>query len=231
MLRFKAESLFPNAFVDWRSERASVILVKVVECVPNFSEGKDKKVIDALSEVIKSVEGVRKREREKTIAELNTQKREALEEQDYDSVMKIDADLEVIRAEPVESPQNNNAFDGWVDDNPWYHSNTEMRQFADMMGAGYHEQNKEANLGQVYEYVEAETRKRFPDHFDKGNANRRRQSAVEGASQGRQGSDGGGRPTRYSVNDLPEQDRAIMDTILRAHPKMTKQDYLKSYFG
>ncbi|MHA2352586.1 MAG: glutamate formimidoyltransferase [Candidatus Thorarchaeota archaeon] len=33
--------------------------MKVVECVPNFSEGRDKKVIDALSEVIKSVEGVR----------------------------------------------------------------------------------------------------------------------------------------------------------------------------
>ena len=34
-------------------------LVKVVECVPNFSEGRDKKVIDALSEAIKSVAGVR----------------------------------------------------------------------------------------------------------------------------------------------------------------------------
>jgi glutamate formiminotransferase/formiminotetrahydrofolate cyclodeaminase len=36
-----------------------VKLVKVVECVPNFSEGRDKKVIDALSDAIKSVEGVR----------------------------------------------------------------------------------------------------------------------------------------------------------------------------
>ena len=42
-----------------RSERASVNLVKVIECVPNFSEGRDKKVIDALSDAIKSVEGVR----------------------------------------------------------------------------------------------------------------------------------------------------------------------------
>jgi glutamate formiminotransferase/formiminotetrahydrofolate cyclodeaminase len=36
-----------------------VNLVKVVECVPNFSEGRDKKIIDALSEAIKSVMGVR----------------------------------------------------------------------------------------------------------------------------------------------------------------------------
>jgi glutamate formiminotransferase/formiminotetrahydrofolate cyclodeaminase len=50
---------FPNAFVDRLPERALVNLVKVVECVPNFSEGRNKKIIDALSEAITSVEGVR----------------------------------------------------------------------------------------------------------------------------------------------------------------------------
>jgi len=34
-------------------------LLKIIECVPNFSEGRDKKVIEALSDAIKSVEGVR----------------------------------------------------------------------------------------------------------------------------------------------------------------------------
>ncbi|MCK5151327.1 MAG: glutamate formiminotransferase, partial [Candidatus Thorarchaeota archaeon] len=34
-------------------------LLKIIECVPNFSEGRDKKVIDALSDAVKSVEGVR----------------------------------------------------------------------------------------------------------------------------------------------------------------------------
>ena len=32
---------------------------KIVECVPNFSEGRDKSVIDAISAAIKSVEGVK----------------------------------------------------------------------------------------------------------------------------------------------------------------------------
>ncbi|MDD2999163.1 MAG: glutamate formiminotransferase, partial [Candidatus Riflebacteria bacterium] len=31
---------------------------KIVECVPNFSEGRDQKVIDAISEAIRSVKGV-----------------------------------------------------------------------------------------------------------------------------------------------------------------------------
>ncbi|MCK5264857.1 MAG: glutamate formiminotransferase, partial [Candidatus Thorarchaeota archaeon] len=34
-------------------------LVKVVECVPNFSEGRRKDVIDAIADAVKSVEGVR----------------------------------------------------------------------------------------------------------------------------------------------------------------------------
>ncbi len=33
--------------------------MKIIECVPNFSVGRDKKLIDALADIIKSVEGVR----------------------------------------------------------------------------------------------------------------------------------------------------------------------------
>ncbi len=32
---------------------------KIVECVPNFSEGKDKSIINAISAAIESVEGVK----------------------------------------------------------------------------------------------------------------------------------------------------------------------------
>ena len=34
-------------------------MTKIVECVPNFSEGKDKSVIEAISGAIKSVPGVK----------------------------------------------------------------------------------------------------------------------------------------------------------------------------
>jgi glutamate formiminotransferase/formiminotetrahydrofolate cyclodeaminase len=49
----------PNAFLCHRSERSSVNRLKVVECVPNFSEGRRKDVIDAIADAIKSVESVR----------------------------------------------------------------------------------------------------------------------------------------------------------------------------
>ena len=42
-----------------RSDPPPVTLVKIIECVPNFSEGRRKDVIDALADAIRSVEGVR----------------------------------------------------------------------------------------------------------------------------------------------------------------------------
>ena len=190
----------------------------------------NKKLTDGIDAMRQMQDGIRAREREKTIKELNTQKREALEEQDYDTVMKLDESIREAHAEPVE-PKNNLAFDNWVEENPWYHSNTEMRQFADNLGAGYYAANPKLSMEQVYSYVEAESKARFPTEFDKGNANRNRQSAVEGAGQGRQGSAGGGKPTRYSVNDLSEQDRGIMNSVLRITPGLSKAEYLKQYFG
>jgi len=34
-------------------------MTRIVECVPNFSEGKDKSVIEAIAGAIKAVEGVK----------------------------------------------------------------------------------------------------------------------------------------------------------------------------
>jgi glutamate formiminotransferase/formiminotetrahydrofolate cyclodeaminase len=54
-----SSSACPNAFLCHRFERSSVNHLKVVECVPNFSEGRRKDVIDAIADAIKSVESVR----------------------------------------------------------------------------------------------------------------------------------------------------------------------------
>lgn len=191
-----------------------------------------RKLQDGLEASLKMQEGIRKREREKTIAELNAKKRNALEEQEFDQVMEIDKELLAAHTQEDDPIVTTNAdFDIWVESNEWYHSNTEMREYADMMGAGYYAKNPKAPMREVYEFVGKEAARRFPDEIGGSNSNKRRQSAVEGAGQGRVGSTGGGRPTRYSVNDLPEQDREIMKRILAVSPKMTQKDYLESYFG
>lgn len=190
----------------------------------------NKQLRDGVAAMTEMQDGIRKREREKTIKELTDEKREALGEEDYDRVIKIDEDLAEVRAE-AEKPVTNTAWNSWVDDNPWYRSNTEMQQFADMTGAGINAmQDGKMPMNEVYDLVRKQVEARFPEEFDKSNANRRRQSAVEGAGQGRQGSGGGGKPTRYTASDLPEGDRENMAMVRRA-TGMSEQDYLKSYFG
>jgi hypothetical protein len=77
----------------------------------------------------------------------------------------------------------------------------------------------------VYEYVAKEVKARFPEKFG-GNPKRSQPSPVEGAGKGRTGHSS----TKYSVKDLPEEDRRIMETIVRSGT-MTKEQYLKDYFG
>jgi len=190
----------------------------------------NKQLRDGVAAMTEMQDGIRKRERDKTIKELTAEKREALEDENYDRVIKIDEDLAEVRKE-AEAPATNHAWDGWVEDNPWYRSNTEMQQFADMTGAGINAMHEgKMPMNEVYDLVRKQVEARFPEEFDTSNANRRRQSAVEGAGQGRQGSGGGGKPTRYTAADLPEGDRENMAMVRRA-TGMSEQDYLKSYFG
>jgi len=186
-----------------------------------------RKLQDGIEAMKQMQDGIRHRERQQVIAELNIKKKEALQEEDYDEVIKIDDKILETRTE-TEEPKNNIAFETWVEDNQWYAESDDMRGYADMIGAGYYQQNPNKSKSDVYEYVTKEVKKRFPDNFNTGNKNRRNASPVESAEKGRAGRE---RVTKYKVSDLPEDDRRIMRTILRADPKMSEQDYLKSYFG
>ena len=169
-------------------------------------------------------EGIRQREREKTIKELQAQKKQALETEDYDTVVDIDDRIAAERANTGQTP--NVAFEQWVDSNEWYHQDDDMREYADMIGAGYYSKNPARPVEEVYKYVTKEVKARFPEKFG-DNPKRSQPTPVEGANKGR-----AGRSTsaKYSAKDLPEQDRRIMETIVRSGT-MTKDEYLKSYFG
>ena len=182
----------------------------------------NRKLQDGIEAVKQMQEGIRVREREKTIAELKNQKRQALEEENYDAVINIDD--QIAAEQVVEAPANNLAFENWVDGNEWYHQDQDMKAYADMIGAGYYQQNPKKDMGSVYEYVEKEVKQRFPDKFN--NSKRDIPSPVEGAGNGRRGRSSA---SSYNEKDLPEQDRQIMRTIVRSGT-MTKAEYLKEYF-
>lgn len=171
----------------------------------------------------KHYEAQLERDRIKLINELKAAKKAALESENYDAVIDIDDQIAETQAQ-AQKPATNEAFIDWVENNEWYNTDPEMREYADMMGSGYYSNHPNKSVSEVYKYVADEVKKRFPEKFG-GNPARQRPSPVEGAAKGRQSTS-----KQYSEKDLPEQDRQIMNTIVRSGA-MTKQEYLKQYFG
>jgi len=181
-----------------------------------------RKTQDGIEAMKKMQDGIRTREREKTMAELKAAKRDALEDQDYDAVMAIDDKIATEKASKDEP--DNEAFESWVDDNEWYHQDKEMRKYADLIGTGYVAQNEGLPPEKVFEYVEQEVKARFASKFQ--NPKRAEATLAEPARRGRAAPAGG----RHKASELSEDDRQIMRTIVRSGA-MSEADYLKEYFG
>lgn len=174
--------------------------------------------MEALTQFNKTVE---EKTRQRTVEELKAQKKLALENENYDAVVQIDEAIADAKVVPTED--KNVAFEQWIDNNEWYHDEPDMKAYADMVGTGYYQQNPSKSVSEVYDYVATEVKARFPDKFE--NSNRTRPNPVEGAVKGRKAP-----KSKYSAKDLPEDDRRIMETIVRAGG-ITKEEYLKQYFG
>lgn len=182
-----------------------------------------KRTQDGIEAMRQMQEGIRQREREKTIKELKEQKKLALETENYDAVLEIDDKIASENAEAA-APVQNVAFEKWVEDNDWYNQDSEMKEYADTIGNGYLSKHPGIAPSEVFNYVTKEVKARFKEKFE--NENRSKPSSVEGATRGRKATS-----AKHRAADLPEQDRQLMKTILRATPNMTEADYLKDYFG
>jgi len=181
----------------------------------------NRKLLDGMEAMKEFQNTIRVKERERVLNELKAAKKVALENENYDAVVQIDDRIAETKAQ--ENPPTNTAFEKWIDDNDWYHQDTDMKQYADMIGTGYFQQNPNKSMDDVYLYVSDEVKKRFPDKF--GNPKREQPNPVEGASKGRVKTS-----KKYSARDLPEHDREIMKTIVRSGA-MTEAAYLKEYFS
>lgn len=165
------------------------------------------------------------RARERAIRELTQQKREALENEDYDGVIAIDEQIAETKAAPLtpETPSSA-AFENWREDNEWYDEDAAMKDYADMVGTHYAQKHPDISVDKVFEHVTNEVKARFADKFT--NTRRQQPNPVEGATRGRAPAS----KQRYSERDLPDEHRQIMNTLVKGGT-MTKEEYLNSYFG
>lgn len=178
----------------------------------------------AMNELAKHNAKVREVEYKRAVDDLKRQKKEALNEGDSDRVVELDDQIDLVKdqqkllqqqqVQQVVPQEVDPAFTTWINKNPWYESNPDMRKFADRLGAVL---ATEMSPVEVLKEVEKEVKERFKDKFR--NPNRDRAGAVEGVR---------GRPvaTKDADVELSDVEKTVMKTLVDGG-HITKDEYIK----
>jgi len=155
---------------------------------------------------------------EKALESLKEKKIKAMDEFDHKTVARIDEEIQDMKA-PRPQPQNiqDPNFLVWVEKNPWYEADDELKSFADKAGLAFAKATPDADPEEVYKYAERRVREKFPDKFR--NPNREKPSSVEGSTKTQTKSS---RPTWSS---LPEHFQQAGNKFVRSGI-MTKEQYI-----
>lgn len=190
------------------------------------SELKDVK--KALRELASFQTKIREDERKRVTAELRERKRQALTEGDVEKLIEIDEEIADVRAAeiaeknvPPVRKQPHPQFVAWVERNPWYAQDGEMRAEADLVGTAYAASNPDKDPIEVLKYVESRMKRAFPEKFK--NPNRERPSTVEGTSKQSSKQSSSSKEDSFELN---EEEQRAMKSFVRAGV-MTKDEYIK----
>ena len=165
---------------------------------------------------------VKETEYNRAVAELKALQKQHLESGDSDAYLNTTEILTDLRAEQKarevikqQQPQQpDERFVAWTQENKWYNSDPDMKEYADTLGMGYAQRNPSLDPGEVLEYVTAQVKARFKDKFV--NPNRNKPSSVEGASTP---------GAKRGSFELTEDERRVMNTFVRTGV-MTKEAYI-----
>ena len=162
-----------------------------------------KKTLTTLAEHHKKV---RQTEYQNALVELKAERRIALEERDGAAIERVEDRMDELKQEKQEFDRQVQAeqkqvtvnpspeFVGWVKDNSWYHTNKEMHDFADSIGATYLKNNPHVTPDDVFSHVTKQTKKAYPDEFSPEQKSSRKPSPVDSG-------DSESRPSSHKKDD------------------------------
>jgi hypothetical protein len=175
-LGWKPQDKWEGPEEDWRS--ASVFLEHRELMDRISSQTRDLK---ELKKVIKDFkEHSKKRDKialEKAKEELLAAKAEAMEKEDYNTVVQIDEDIKdadkEIESFDKEEPNEKSGEDEfkqyfekeWIENNSWYNQWTSMRRDADQLGSEFFKKDPEISPKDLFEKVTKQIMKEYPDRF------------------------------------------------------------------
>lgn len=165
---------------------------------------------------------IKESEYKRAVDELKALQKKHLEEGNSDGYLETTELLTDIKAEQkarevaaqTAPAQVDPRFNAWVTNNAWYSKDTEMREYADVVGMGYAQKNPGLDPEEVLNFVTAQVKARFKDKFV--NPNRTKPSAVEGGSP---------TPASKSSFELTDEERRVMNTFVRTGA-MTKEEFI-----
>lgn len=172
-----------------------------------------------------------KRAYERAMADLREQKKEAIAAGDGEKVLQVDdaiEDLKTARKEEkaaaTPSNQPDPAFLEWADNNPWFGTDKELTDEANLIGAVVKQQKPHLAGSDFLDEVTKRVKKMYPEKFT--NANRNRPNPVEGTTAPKATNSRGAK----GFNDLPPEAKAACQKFEK-QGLMTKEQYIKEYFG
>ncbi len=170
---------------------------------------------------------VKETEYNNALRELKALQKKHLEEGNSDGYLEATELLTDLKAEQkarevvVQNQPNqpDPRFIAWTQENKWYQTNVDMREYADTVGMGYASRNPGVDPEDVLKYVAKEVKARFKDSFV--NPNRNKPNSVEGASTP---------AANKSSFELTDDERRVMNSFMRAgiigSNGMTKEEYI-----
>lgn len=167
-------------------------------------------------------------EREKAMDELKERKKQALAEEDYDTVIDLDDRIAESREVPVqkghvqEETTEDPAYASWAARNTWYNQAEDpgLYEEATTLGFAYKNRNPNKSSEEVFDYVENTIKRMYPDQFERP---ARRGAKVEGSRSASPRKRGG--PKKHTKRDLNDNQRRVMNTYVK-RGVMTEDEYI-----
>lgn len=169
----------------------------------------------------------------KALADLKVQKKVALENDDHDAVIEIDDQIaetrdnkknEVVAPSVAETPAESAGFAQFVENNPWYRTDTDMHDMADDIGTNYYSRNPGATEQEVFAHVTKQIKTLYKDKFV--NKNRSNNVTVEGDNTTRRSNNKKSSVAKYTIKDLSSDERQIMENMITAGSIKDTAEYI-----
>jgi hypothetical protein len=166
------------------------------------------------------------------IKELQTRRKEAVEDNDSEAVYAIDSQIKDIRDIPDELAVEPMAptppeFEEWVEKNSWYSDNEDMRAYADLQGDlvknGKRPELEGLPFKKLLGEIERLVKDKFPENFKQPEP-KPKAPAVEGAGMKRRETTKS--KSKYTYKDLSRDQQDACDFFVK-QGVMSEEEYIK----